>query len=113
MRSSAGVWPSVASGSASRPSPVPARIHHLACYYQTLNQAAEARGEKFPGRVSREVDAISENLVRTVAAVRVPSVLRPLHALIRRWHRVGGLLVSDEDLRILLADYSPTPNLPR
>jgi hypothetical protein len=85
-------------------------IRHLARYYGMVIQAAIDRGEKVPGRVGREVDAISEELVHTIAAVRVPRVLRPLHKLVRRLPRVGDLLVSDDDLRILIADYSLSPN---
>jgi hypothetical protein len=88
-------------------------IHHLAKYYSALIQAAAVRNEKLLGPVRPEMDAISAELVRTVAAVRVPSVLRPLHTLVSWLPWTGGLLVSDHDLRILVADYSPTFNPPR
>ena len=85
-------------------------IRHLARYYRAIIQAATDRGEKIPGRVGNDVNTITEELVRTVAAVRVPSLLRPLHALARRLPGVGALLVSDDDLRMLIADYSLAPN---
>jgi hypothetical protein len=87
-------------------------IRHLARYYDALSRAAVVRNEKVVGPVSPEVNAISEQLVHTVAAVRVPSVLWPLHTLVRRLPGIRGLLVSDDDLRILVADYAPTPNPP-
>lgn len=85
-------------------------IHHLACYYRAIIEAAADRGEKIPGRVGSDINATTDELVRTVAAVRVPSALRPLHALARQLPGLGVLLVSDDDLRMLVADYSATPS---
>ena len=43
-------------------------IRHLARYYRAIIQAATDRGEKIPGRVGTDVNTITEELVRTVAA---------------------------------------------
>ena len=87
-------------------------IRHLARYYRAIIQAAIDRGEKIPSRVGGELSAVTDQLVRTIAAVRVPTVMRPVHDLLRRLPGVSGLLVSDDDLRMLIADYSLAPNAP-
>jgi len=85
-------------------------IRHLARYYRAIIDAAIRDHKKIPARVGSEVNAVTDELVRTVAAVRVPTVLRPLHALLTRLPIVGGRLVSDDDLRMLIADYSLIPS---
>lgn len=84
-------------------------VRQLARYYGAMIEAAIERGEKIPTGVGGDANAITDQLVRTVAAVRVPTLLRPLHAVAARLPGIGGLLVSTEDLRMLLADYSLTP----
>ena len=87
-------------------------VRHLADYYAELIDAAGKRGEKIRVQLSQEVDAVNIDLVRTVASVRLPTLARPLHAAFKRIPGLGRLLVSDDDLRILLADYSLTRPAP-
>lgn len=85
-------------------------IRHLARYYRAIIDAAIKDHKKIPARVGREVNSVTDELVRTIAAVRVPTLLRPLHALLSRLPTVRDLLVSDDDLRMLIADYSLIPS---
>ena len=81
-------------------------VRHLARYYEALISAAGKRREKVRVQLSEDVDAVTGELVGAVASVRLPTLARPVRAIVKRVPGLRGLVVSDDDLRILLADYS-------
>ncbi|HEY7874281.1 MAG TPA: hypothetical protein VIG64_04070 [Actinomycetota bacterium] len=48
----------------------------------------------------------TQRLIQVVVSIRVATWFVPVHALLRRVPGVGSMLVRDEDIRMLVADYS-------
>ena len=79
-------------------------IRHLAEYYRVTNKVTK-KSDGTAG-AGEAVDTVTNELVSAIAAVRVPSLLRPVHWFVEQVPFVNKLLVSTEDLRMLTADYS-------
>jgi hypothetical protein len=74
---------------------------HCAVYGGAVNSKQKTLG-LLPADYAQSVD----ELIRTIISVRVPSVLRPFNLVARRVPGIRRLLVDDDDIRMLVADYS-------
>jgi hypothetical protein len=81
-------------------------VHHLAAYYRQLAEAAVTRGEKTFGKVPDDAHAAVTELVRSVISIRVPGYARAVHAALRALPGTRSMFVADDDIRMLIADYS-------
>lgn len=80
-------------------------VRQFARFHLRVNEWAISEGIKNMDLVDLGFDAAMEALVRTVVSIRAPSVLRPVNALARGLPGVRQLLINDNDVRLLVADY--------
>ena len=81
-------------------------VRKFAAFHRAVYLGAVSAGWKKVEALEGDYERAVDELVRTVVSVRVPSILRPINQLARNLPGVRGLLIDDDDIRMLVADYS-------
>jgi hypothetical protein len=88
---------------------VTARAHDVKTYadfHRARDEESVRAGTKTGGPVPPDFDRTTDHLVAAVRSIRVPTLVRPVHRVARRTPGIRSRLADDDDLRMLVADYS-------
>jgi hypothetical protein len=84
-------------------------VHRFAGYHRALYGEAIATGRKTVKDPDSAYKHTVDELIDTVVSARVPSILRPVNYCARKTPGVRDLLVEEDDVRMLVADYTDHP----
>ena len=84
-------------------------VRKFAAYHRSLYREPSRAARSTTAPVPAEYDNAVTELIHTVVSVRVPSILRPINHVARTVPGVNRLLIAEDDIRMLVADYTKSP----